>query len=174
MSHARGREGGRPRVVLFGAVAGGAAACDLLSKWLAFRFLDLLVPMEVVPGLLRLRTSYNQGAVFGIGQGLTPVFVGLTIVAAGAVVWALVAYGRSSRVLTAGLGLLLGGAMGNLWDRLVHGSVRDFIDLYVGRFHWPTFNLADMAICAGAALIVIHAFRSPEASREGRGSTARP
>ncbi|MCE1782464.1 signal peptidase II, partial [Enterobacter hormaechei] len=58
--------------------------------------------------------------------------------------------------------LVIGGALGNLFDRLVHGFVVDFIDFYVGEWHWPTFNIADSAICIGAALIIIESFISPD------------
>ncbi len=171
MTAGREHDGGWPPVVPFSSVATVVVACDLLSKWVVFRFLQFGLPVDVVPGLLRLRTIHNEGAVFGFGRGLGPLFIGLTVVAAAAIVWAVGAYGRSSRVLTFGLSLLFGGAVGNLWDRVAYGHVRDFIDFYVGRFHWPTFNLADTAICAGAAVIVIHAFWSSPARLEKRSSS---
>ncbi len=160
-------------MVIFSGVAGVALACDLLTKALAFRYLDPVVPLSVIPGLLNLRWSENKGAVFGLGQGLAPLFIVFTIIAAAAIIWAVRAYGRSSRLLTCGLGLLLGGALGNLWDRVVYGSVRDFIDLYLGRYHWPTFNVADAAICVGVTLVIIHAFRSPDGLHVQRSSRCR-
>ncbi len=151
---------GRVSVAIFSGAAGLALVCDLLTKWAAFRYLEPHVPWRVLPGLLNLRTSRNAGAVFGVGQGLSPLFIVFTIIAAAAIIWAVRVYGPSSRVLTCGLGLLLGGALGNLWDRVAEGSVRDFIDLYVGQYHWPTFNLADAFICIGVGMVIYAEFKA--------------
>jgi len=155
------RREGAATALIFMSAAGVTLFADLLTKHLAFKYLDPAAVLPIIPGCLNLRVSVNRGAVFGIGQGMGLFFVLFTVVAAAGIIWAACAYGRSSRFLTIGLGLLLGGALGNLWDRLVHGCVRDFIDAYVGRYHWPTFNIGDAAICAGAAIIVLHAFLSP-------------
>ena len=161
------RVAGRMPVALFSVASAVVLVSDLLSKKLAFSRLDPAAPLPVIPGLLNLRISRNMGAVFGIGQGLTWLFIIFTILACAVIVWTVWTYGRSSRVLTCALGLVFGGALGNLWDRIIYGYVRDFIDLYVGRYHWPTFNVADSAICIGAALIVIHAFLSSSRSQDG-------
>ena len=124
----------------------------------------------IIPNFLDLSRSENRGGVFGVGQGQVAFFILFTLVASAVILWAVWKYGRTSRWLTFGLGCVFGGAMGNLWDRRELGYVRDFIDVHVGLYHWPTFNLADSAICVGAAILVIHSFLTPDARRE----TSRP
>lgn len=145
---------------VFAPVAASTLILDLFTKWFAFDRLDEFLPLAVIPGLLNFRISVNRGAVFGIGQGLGKLFIAFTVIASVGILWAAWVHGRSSRLLTWALGFLLGGALGNLWDRLVHGSVRDFIDVYAGSYHWPTFNVADTAICIGAGLIILYSWRT--------------
>ena len=154
--------------LVFVAVSVAVLTADLLTKWLAFDKLDPSVPFVVIPGLLNFRRSLNLGAVFGIGQGMGALFVLFTEVASVVLVWVACVYGLSSRLLSCALALLLGGALGNLWDRLVHGSVRDFIDVYAGSHHWPTFNVADVAICVGCGLIILHSFGARNVREEGK------
>ena len=95
--------------------------------------------------------------------------VGALVVVVAAV--AIVALLRSSRFnawLSAGLGLVLGGALGNLVDRIRFRAVIDFVDVYVGQWHWPAFNVADMAICVGAFLACIVIWRTPEAPEKSK------
>jgi signal peptidase II len=130
-------------------------ALDVVTKWLAVRELTLHDPVELLGGVLTLRLVRNPGAAFGFAQGLTVVF---TLVAAAVVVTIL----RLSRRLVSlpwavALGLVLGGAVGNLLDRLFRspgpgrGHVVDFLELP----HWPVFNVADSAIVCAAVLMVL-------------------
>lgn len=131
---------------------------DLLSKWLAVRELSDHDPVELLGGLLTLRLVRNPGAAFGVAQGLTVVF---TLVAVAVVVVILrLAPRLRSLPWAVGLGLVLGGAVGNLVDRVFRspapgrGHVVDFLELP----HWPVFNLADSAIvCAGVLMVVLSA-----------------
>ncbi len=144
------------RLPLLLGVAGLVLAGDLVSKWLAVRELGDREPVELLGGLLTLRLVRNAGAAFGFAQGLTIAF---TVVAAGVVVVIL----RLSRRLRSlpwavALGLVLGGAVGNLVDRVFRapapgrGHVVDFLELP----HWPVFNLADSAIvCAGVLMVLL-------------------
>jgi signal peptidase II len=86
-------------------------------------------------------------------------FAALTIVVAIIIVAWLMRLRPGQRWLAAALSLVLGGALGNLWDRLVIGAVVDFIDVYYGSWHWPAFNLADSAICVGAVMLVVSTFK---------------
>jgi len=160
----------RRALAWFLVVAAVVVGLDLASKWAAFRYLDPSVPHVLLPGCLNLRLSMNPGAVFGIGRGMRVVFVVFTVIAAAGIVWAQWRHGTSSAWLNFGLGFLLGGALGNLYDRLVIGEVRDFIDAYLGNKHWPTFNVADMAICIGCGLIILCSFRAPK--EEGKANAA--
>ena len=143
------------RLLLFAALAAVVYALDLLTKTLAVAQLEGREPVSLLGGLLTLRLTRNPGAAFSLGTGYT---VALTVVAIGVVV---VVVRLSSRLRSAGwavaLGLLLGGACGNLTDRLVRapgpmrGHVVDFIDyggLFIG-------NVADIALVGGAAFLVL-------------------
>jgi signal peptidase II len=109
-------------------------------------------PVELVPGVLTLRFTTNSGGAFSIGQSAPWFFVGVSAVVA-AIILA-TAFRHTSRLVGASLGLVLGGALGNLTDRAIRapgmrGRVVDFIDFQI----WPVFNLADTAIVVGAILL---------------------
>jgi signal peptidase II len=109
-------------------------------------------PVELVPGVLTLRFTTNSGGAFSIGQSAPWFFVGVSVVVAGIIL--ATAFRHTSRLVGASLGLVLGGALGNLTDRAIRapglrGRVVDFIDFQI----WPVFNLADTAIVVGAILL---------------------
>jgi signal peptidase II len=109
-------------------------------------------PVELVPGVLTLRFTTNSGGAFSIGQSAPWFFVGVSVVVA--VIILATAFRHTSRLVGASLGLVLGGALGNLTDRAIRapgmrGHVVDFIDFQI----WPVFNLADTAIVVGAILL---------------------
>ena len=115
-------------------------------------------PIEVVPGVLTLRFTTNSGGAFSIGQSAPWFFVGVTAVVV-AIILA-TSFRHTNRIVGASLGLVLGGALGNLTDRAIRasglrGRVVDFIDFHV----WPVFNLADCAIVVGAILLAWVGFR---------------
>jgi signal peptidase II len=115
-------------------------------------------PIDVVPGVLTLRFTTNSGGAFSIGQSAPWFFVGVTAVVA-AIILA-TSFRHTSRTVGASLGLILGGALGNLTDRAIRapglrGRVVDFIDFHV----WPVFNVADCAIVVGAILLAWVGFR---------------
>ncbi|MEV3919480.1 signal peptidase II [Actinomadura coerulea] len=153
-------ESPRPRRVgVLVAVALAALAADIVSKIIVVSALQDREPVRLLGGLLTLRETRNSGAAFSIGTGYTIVF---TLIACGVVVAIL----RTARNLRSApwavcLGLLLGGAIGNLIDRLLRapaplkGHVVDWIQLP----HWPVFNLADSAIVCGGVLAVLLAAR---------------
>ena len=131
---------------------------DQATKWLSQGLLDYGVPNRILP-VFDLTLLYNRGAAFsfladaGGWQRWFFVLIAL-IVCVALVIW----MKRTSRVhwwLGMGLALLLGGALGNLYDRVVHGYVVDFISLHYGTHYFPAFNLADSAITLGAALLII-------------------
>lgn len=113
---------------------------------------------------LNITLVHNTGAAFSFLSTASGwqrwFFVGLALgVSAAIVVW-LGRMGREQRWVPAGLALILGGALGNLWDRLAHGYVVDFIDVYYREWHWPAFNAADSAITIGAAILIVDALSS--------------
>lgn len=114
-------------------------------------------------GFFNLVLTYNAGAAFSFlstGSGWQRWFLsGIAGIAALAITYMLRKY-RHERLFCWSLSLVLGGALGNLYDRITLGHVVDFLDFYVGDYHWPAFNIADSAICIGAALLIYESFRS--------------
>ena len=110
---------------------------------------------------------YNPGAAFsflaGAGGWQRWFFMVLTIIITAVLLWMLRA-NHSNRLLAAALVLVIGGAMGNLFDRVVHGHVIDFIQLHAAGYYWPAFNVADSAICVGAVMLVVDSLRTPKAA----------
>jgi signal peptidase II len=118
-------------------------------------------PVELAP-FLNLVLVFNTGAAFSFlsaaGGWQNAFFAAVAAIAAVVIVVLLRRLGPGERMLALALALVLGGALGNLADRLVHGHVVDFIDLHYAGWHWPTFNIADSAISAGALLFVLDSF----------------
>ena len=173
LSEGAGPAGGRTRLPLLLAVAGAVLLADLVSKALAVRELGD-DPVELLGGLLNLRLVRNPGAAFGLAQGITVVFT----VVAGVVVVVILRLSRRLRSTpwAVALGLVLGGAVGNLVDRVFRapgpgrGHVVDFLELP----HWPVFNLADSAIVTAAVLMVLLSARGIgyDGTRAGSGEPA--
>ena len=146
------------------AVGGMIILLDQVSKLLILHFLPLFSAMEIIPGFFNLVHVRNTGAAFSILAGASSVwrqglFVGLTIVVVGILLFA---YGKlrpEDRWTRTAYALIIGGALGNLVDRVRLGEVVDFLDCYVGAYHWPAFNLADSAISVGALMLVISVLR---------------
>lgn len=136
---------------------------DQLSKWAVMRAVPEDGSIVVVRGFFDLVNIRNRGAAFGfLNRQDTEwqfwLFLGATALA----VWAIMMLARESRgqpLLLTGLGLVLGGALGNLIDRLRFRAVVDFLDFYYGQWHWPAFNVADMGICIGACLTLLAFWR---------------
>jgi signal peptidase II len=112
---------------------------------------------------------YNPGAAFSFladaGGWQREFFILLTLLITSVLLWMLKS-NQQNRLLSFALVLTIGGALGNLFDRIVHGHVIDFIQLHVGGYYWPAFNVADSAICVGAALLIWDAIRQPKANTE--------
>jgi len=151
-----GPASGIRRLVVAGSVAIAVAVVDQLTKWWAVTRLGK-GSIHVV-GTLDLELSRNTGSAFSLFQGHAPVLV--TVVVVLVVVLALWVWRSPTLGRAAILGLILGGALGNLSDRLFrgdHGAVVDFVALHF----WPTFNVADASITVGCALLLVSLLRSP-------------
>ena len=129
---------------------------DQLSKWSALSNLQLGIPEAVLP-FMNWLLLLNPGAAFSFlaqGSGWQRWFFTIVgLVACVYIVWFL-RKSQSDKLLCVALSLILGGALGNVLDRIMYGAVVDFIDLHYANWHWPAFNIADSAICIGAALII--------------------
>jgi len=141
-------------------IAAIALVLDQVTKWIILE--HVMTPPRVidVTGFFNLVLVYNRGVSFGLfGDGAVSALVlkaVAMVVVAGLIWWMRQAYDLLVRVA---LGLVVGGAIGNIIDRAVHGAVVDFLDFHVAGYHWPAFNVADSAIVIGVGLLLWDAFR---------------
>ena len=140
----------------------GVLVLDQWTKWLVEVHLPHHTTQPIIPGFLNLNHVRNTGVAFGlfasdVGGGWLLTLLGLAALAAVSLYfWFAPTRDRS---LLVALALVVGGAVGNLIDRVSSGAVTDFIDVYVGVHHWPSFNVADSAISIGIVLMAIDSFR---------------
>ncbi len=170
------------RYVLFLLITICGTAADLATKTWIFGRLGVPVPGAqptwwLWEGVFGFQTNLNEGALFGMGQGMVVVFSALSVVAAVAIfLWLFVGGAARDLLLTGALGLVTAGILGNLYDRLglpgltwntttnLHQAgdrvyaVRDWILVMIGKWAWPTFNIADSMLVCGAVLLIWHAF----------------
>jgi signal peptidase II len=140
-------------------IAASVILLDRLSKWAVARFIPLRDSITVIPGLFLITHVENRGAAFGLfADSAFPwkiaalvCFSLIALLIVGALLWK---NGHVINTTTIGLSLIMGGAGGNLWDRVMDGRVVDFLHFYIGNYVWPDFNIADSAIVIGAVLLV--------------------
>lgn len=153
-------------------VALGILALDRFSKWIVAARLSLHDGITVIPDFFRIVHVENTGAAFGLFSEssfewkltLLIMFSLLALVVVTILLW------KNSHIVNAtgtALSLILGGALGNLWDRVIAGHVTDFLEFHVGSYYWPSFNVADSAIVIGAVLLVADILfaKAPEQER---------
>lgn len=149
---------------------------DRATKWLVEKKIPLHDGIQIIPGFFRLTHVENRGAAFGLFAESTSgwtvgVLVLFSLVALVIVVALLWRNSHSMNVTGIGLALILGGALGNLWDRLLSGRVVDFLLFYIGQYQWPAFNVADSAIVIGAGLLVFEILFSKQPAVEKSART---
>ena len=133
---------------------------DQITKKIVVQGMVQHQTIVVIPDFLNITYIHNRGAVFGLGSNFSTPYLSwlLSLLSIVSLIVILVYFLRvnvSNGRLYAGLSLVLGGAMGNLYDRLVNRYVVDFIDMHWFQHHWPTFNVADTAICIGVGLLLL-------------------
>jgi signal peptidase II len=151
------------RHVLFWSIALGGAAFDLITKTLVFAVIGEpgTPPHPIWDKILEIRTSFNPGALWGLGKNWphsSLMFAILSVIAGAAIFyWLFVRGAAADRRLTAALGLIMAGAIGNCFDRFTLGHVRDFVHFHVDSigFDFPIFNFADNMLVIGAAILVV-------------------
>jgi signal peptidase II len=168
------RDGSRYRWWTFTGLAIFGCGCDLWTKQSIFAALGLpgeRPPLWLIENYVGFETAVNQGALFGMGQGYGWLFSAMSIAAIAAiVVWLFSFRAAESSWVTFALGLITGGILGNLYDRLnLHqlpgpfaGGVRDWILFRYGQYTWPNFNIADSLLVVGAIMLAIHSFWSSD------------
>ncbi|AGM41434.1 lipoprotein signal peptidase [Spiribacter salinus M19-40] len=151
------------------SLAGTVVIADQLTKWLALAQLAPYQPVAVAPGL-NVTLAFNPGAAFSFlaasGGWQRWLLSGLALAISAYLVYWLAGVSRRDRLQMLGLAGVLGGAIGNLIDRLYLGAVVDFIDVYYGEWHWPAFNLADSAITLGVIAILLSVLRDSRSCRK--------
>ena len=143
----------------FYGIASAITILDQLSKFIVQQKLDLGQTIPVIPSFFNLTHVLNPGAAFGFLSGASAAFRGPFFITISVLAVLFILYYRSRHrgmglLPSVALALILGGALGNLIDRVRLGMVVDFLDFYYRSYHWPAFNLADSAITVGVALMV--------------------
>ena len=139
---------------------------DQVSKWFMMSWLSLYETVVIMP-YFNLTMAHNEGAAFSFlaqaGGWQRWFFIGLALIISVVLFVWLAKLKPTEKLEAISLSLILGGAIGNVIDRISYGYVVDFIDLYIGHNHWPVFNIADSAICIGAILLIADSFKSETA-----------
>ena len=178
------------RYYVFCSIAVIGCLLDLATKSWVFNWLKMPGGRTewLIDDVVGFQTSLNEGALFGMGQGMVSLFALMSIVALiGILAWLFVAGAARDWTLTIALGSVTAGTLGNLYDRLgwpglkwnfanqLHGlgdpvhAVRDWILVMIGDWPWPTFNIADAMLVTGAALLFLHAFRAESGNKTAAG-----
>jgi signal peptidase II len=149
------------KYVRFGMVSGSILLLDQVTKALVLHYMPLYKSIAVIPGFFSLTHVRNPGGAFGfMAQSDSPLrhwfFLVAATLALGMILYFYHQTPANRPFFGFGLALIFGGAVGNLIDRLRFGNVVDFLDVYVGAYHWPTFNVADSAVTVGVAIFLYH------------------
>jgi signal peptidase II len=152
---------GRDKYLRLPLVTALVVIVDQLSKWWVLSAVEPHSAIPVIPGFFNLVLVHNPGGAFGFLAGHSAHWRGLffiffSLVAVGLILWLYKQTPPAYKWLLTGFSLILGGAFGNLIDRLRFGQVVDFLDLYVGSWHWPAFNVADSAITVGMLIFGVY------------------
>ncbi|MEW6350339.1 MAG: signal peptidase II [Thermodesulfobacteriota bacterium] len=150
----------RNQMLIFASVSLGMAALDQITKQVVVASIPPGGSVEIVPGLVNMVHTMNPGAAFGFLAGYESdyrwwFFVGVSAVVVTALLLMTAASPGLNRLLLIGYACFMGGAVGNLIDRIRFGAVVDFMDVYWGALHWPAFNVADSALCVGTGLFLL-------------------
>jgi len=149
------------KYMTFLLIAAAILLVDQVTKSLVMGRFSLGETLEVIPGFFNLTYIRNTGGAFGILSGeasllRTGLFLGISCVALGIIFYLYARIPSGKPWLDSGLAMTFGGALGNIVDRLRFGEVIDFLDFYIGNFHWPAFNVADSAISVGVGIFCVH------------------
>ncbi|GFK94234.1 Lipoprotein signal peptidase [Fundidesulfovibrio magnetotacticus] len=153
----------KPQYVLAGSLAAVVTLLDQLTKFQVQKALPLFATREVLPGFFNLVHILNKGAAFGFlndpdTSWQTYFFIAVVALAVVIVLNLLSKADNEPRLFVVSLGLILGGALGNLADRVRLGEVVDFLDFHLGGYHWPAFNVADIAITLGSLALIFSCY----------------
>jgi len=157
------------------SISAGVFVLDRITKLAIDRLVPLWESREVIPGFFNIVHTENAAAAFSLFASVPPGWRRLFLIGSSStaavllsvLLWRDGARAVGSRMVSVGLALILGGAVGNLYDRVIPGTVTDFLELYLGSFRWPAFNVADSAISVGAGLVLLDLLIAKRAPRKG-------
>jgi len=159
-----------PSVRMLVATPLSIVALDQVTKLWVMGHMDLFQSWPVLPGFFSITYVRNPGAAFGLFASMSDlarmaILVGVSVLAVGLLTVFYLRSPYADRMSRVAAVLVMGGAVGNLIDRIRFGEVVDFLDVYLGRYHWPAFNMADSCITIGITLFILGAWREREAKR---------
>jgi len=142
-------------------IAGTVVVADQVTKIIVLHTLPLFESVPVIPGFFNLTHIHNPGGAFGFLSSQTSqlqqvIFLLIPLAAVGLILFFYWKTPYDYRLLSAGLAMVFGGAIGNIIDRIRMGEVVDFLDFYLGSLHWPAFNIADSAVTVGMIIFLYH------------------
>ena len=146
-------------------------ALDQITKLLVIHVMEPWTGEKVIPGFFNLVHVLNKGAAWGFLDDedidwQRPMFVAISLIAILVISYMLKSTQENDKWMISGLGMIAGGAVGNAIDRIWLGTVIDFLDFYVGSYHWPAFNIADSALTIGAGCIILSMFLNRNAAQK--------
>lgn len=149
------------KYIRLAVIAGGIIVLDQATKEVVLRAIPSNTTIQVINGFFNLTHIYNPGGAFGLMANLSPmwrslIFLFISSLAVGFIFYLYKKIPAQYTWLAAAFALILGGAIGNLIDRIRFGMVVDFLDFYLGTLHWPAFNVADSAISVGIGIFLYH------------------
>ena len=156
-----GSDGNHNKFLKLAAIAGVVIIFDQITKAVIRNTLTLYHSITVIPGFFNIVHIHNPGGVFGFMANKSPLMRNLLFILLSSLAICLIFYlykntPKKYSLLSTCFALILGGALGNLIDRIRFGKVVDFLDFYIGSYHWPAFNVADSAITVGIIIYVFH------------------
>lgn len=148
-------------------IGGIVLALDQLTKFLVVNFLPLYSSRDIIPGFFNLVHVRNTGAAFsflagGFSAWRQIFFVAVSVIGIVVIFYVYRRLGKKEKLARTALALIFGGAAGNLVDRVRLGEVIDFLDFYIGKYHWPAFNVADSAISIGAVVLLLFLLKTKD------------
>lgn len=158
------------RILMFSLIAAAFLIADQVTKFLIAHFMNLGENKVVIDGFMNLVHVLNRGGAWGVGSSARPgLFTVVSIAAMILILIYVIKLEADENLIMVALAFVFGGAAGNLVDRVRMGAVIDFLDIYIGSYHWPAFNVADIAITVGAGLMILHILRSKQKYNIPRG-----
>lgn len=144
---------------------------DQITKLAVYNTMQPWTGKPIIPGFFNLVHVLNKGAAWGFLDDESinwqrPMFIAIGLAAVAVIAWMLRTIRDKDKWMITGLGMIAGGAVGNAIDRIWLGSVIDFLDFYIGGYHWPAFNVADSALTVGAGCIIISMLFNKKAGSE--------